>query len=132
MASIVELDIVDLRILRETVHRLLDDAARSAAIERRSELRTPFLRPVQLSHTEVDGSVRHVSCFAKDISPTGIGLVHIVPIEPGEAVVTISHDNEPDTVLMAEILYCRPCGGGWFQSGAKLRKVAARDEQRDA
>jgi hypothetical protein len=113
---------IDQRQLRETVHRLLQEE-KKVAWERRAEKRVPFFQPVTL--TVAGNERRQCSCFAKDISPTGIGLLHFVAIEPGEVVLTIHSKSFGDVRIRAEVVWSRPCGEGGYMSGARFFNVIA-------
>ena len=106
--------------LQETVVLLLHEA-REGFEERRSEKRNPFFSPVQIARAE-DG-LRHFSCFSRDISPGGISLLHSMPIEPGEVVLTIPSKLCGKVRIRSEVVWCQPCGEGWFISGAKFLEM---------
>ena len=108
--------------LHEIFLRLLHDS-RKGAEERRAEKREPFFTPVQLSLPQDDR--RSFSCFSRDISPTGIGLLHCMAIEPGEVVLKFSGQSCGDVRIRSEIIWCRPCGEGWHLSGARFVEFIA-------
>jgi hypothetical protein len=118
---IVKTDSIDQRQLRDSVHRLLEEA-KEVDWERRTEKRVPFFQPVTIT-TEGDER-RQFSCFSKDIFPTGMGLLHYAAIEPGEVVLTIPSKSSGQVRIRAEIVRCRPCGEGWYTSGARFISVA--------
>jgi PilZ domain len=105
------------------VHRLLKEA-RDGAGERRAEKREPFFMPVRISFPADES--RQFSCFSKDISPSGIGLLHCMEIEPGEVVLTIG-GTMAATKIRCEIIWCQPCGEGWYTSGARFIKLIGPD-----
>jgi len=105
----------------DTINRLLDEA--KAAIDERGETnRTPFFGPVTIT-IEENGQQWHFSGFSREIAPTGIGLLHNMPLDPGEVVVTIPRRTAPDIRLRSKLRWCEPCGEGWYISGAEFRAV---------
>jgi hypothetical protein len=102
----------------QTIERLLVEAT-PASGERRNAERKPYFRPVSLAVLE-GGEWRNFSCFSRDISPCGIGLLHNMPLERGEVELTIQMESAEDVRLKGEIMWCRPCGEGWFTSGARF------------
>ncbi len=109
-------------LLKKTVRHLLHEA-REGANERRAEKRESFFSPVRFSVT--GDSRREFSCFSRDISATGIGLLHCMAIEPREIVLTIPSKSFGDVRIRSEIVWCRPCGEGWYLSGARFVEVLA-------
>ena len=91
--------------------------------ERRGELRVPFFRP--LSITFPGDSPRTVTAFSRDLSPTGIGLVHCAPIETGEAVVTVPVTEDESLSFWTEIRWVQPLGEDWYISGGRFLRVAS-------
>ena len=112
---------IEIGQIRQIVERLLTEAETLTG-ERRSLARKPYFRPVSLVMQEI-GKQQSFSCFSRDISPHGIGLLHNMPLEPSEVVLTIRTESAGDVRLSSEIMWCRPCGEGWFISGAKFRSI---------
>ena len=54
---------------------------------------------------------------------TGIGLLHCIAVEPGEVVLKIPSKTCGDVRIRGEIVWCRPCGEGWYLSGARFVEV---------
>ena len=107
--------------IRQIVERLLNEAE-SHTGERRSAVRKPYFRPVSLAVQQGDQR-RSFSCFSRDISPHGVGLLHNMPLEPGEVALTIQTESGEGVRLSSEIVWCRSCGEGWFISGARFLGV---------
>jgi PilZ domain len=80
----------------------------------RSEIRFPFFRRAFITA----GGSRYAA-FTREISESGIGLLHHVELAPGEIDVTILSDNNPVWVQM-QIVWCEPCGHGWYISGGQF------------
>ena len=110
--------------LRKTVHHLLHEA-REGAEERRAENRAPFFTPVRLSWAQ--DPRREFTCFSRDISATGMGLLHYMAVEPGEIVLTIPSKSWGDIRIRSEIVWCCPCGDGWYLSAARFVEFLAAD-----
>jgi hypothetical protein len=96
--------------------------ARAANRERRASVREPFFGPVNVTVRE-RGERRNYSCISRDISSTGIGLLHNMPLELGEVVLTIGEQIGGNPRLRSRIVWCRPCGEGWYLSGAEFVAV---------
>ncbi len=107
---------------QEVVRLLLDDA-REGADERRVERREPFFQPVALVAGE--DQRRQFSVFSRDISATGIGLLHCMAVEPGEVLLTIPCKSCGKVRIRSRIVWCRPCGEGWYMSGARFLEPVA-------
>ena len=79
---------------------------------------------------EEAGKRRNYSCFYRDISPIGVGLLHNMELKPGEVVLTVFRKSGTKVCFRGALLWCHPCGEGWFISGAKflaLNPVEQRD-----
>jgi hypothetical protein len=108
--------------LQESVQRLLSEA-RSIVDAYRAEEREPFCRPVTLTFPH--STLRRVTGFAKDLSATGIGLLHCMAIEPGEVILTIPSVSAGLVHIRSQILWCAPCRRGWYLSGARFLETVA-------
>jgi hypothetical protein len=89
------------------------------ASEQRSAPRTTFFGPVAIVRGEA-GTRREVSCFSRDISSHGIGLLHNAPLELGPVVVRIPRRHGGHVEVPCELVWCRPCGEGWYVAGARF------------
>lgn len=107
----------------QKIVRLLLNEAKEGIEERDAEKREPFFNPIALV-TEKDKQ-RQFTCFSREISATGIGLLHCMAIEPGDVVLTIPSKSLGDIRIRSEILWCRPCGEGWYLSGARFVEFIA-------
>lgn len=96
--------------LRELLHDPLWD--------RRGERRLPYFGPVTLTFPLDPQAPR--SAFVRDLSPVGIGLVHLMPLEPGRMTVALPLPAGQDLILLAELSWCRDYGNGWYSSGGRL------------
>lgn len=95
------------------------NAARSTNFGDRREIeRHPFFHPVTI--TRMAGEPQNLSAYSRDISAGGMGLLHNMPLATGDVTLTIQ-DNAGDSArLSGEIMWCRPCGEGWFTSGMRF------------
>ncbi len=119
-ATIAKPESNDQSHLRRTIHRLLEEA-KEVDGERRTEKRIPFFQPITLALA--GNERRQFSCFSRDISPTGMGLLHCASVELGEVVLGIPVKSSGQVRIRAEIVWCRPCGVGWYTSGARFLSV---------
>lgn len=100
------------------VVRLLDEALAEQQVDRRAEPRFPFFRPVSIQPA---GEPEHrYSAFAREISRTGVGLLHNMPLATGAATLTIHSTQGSPLCTKVEVIWCRPCGEGWFLSGCRF------------
>ncbi len=114
--------LIEQNAIEESVKRLLDEA--KAAIEERGDaIRTPFFGPINITIVEKSQQWQF-SGFSRELSSSGIGMLHSMPLEAGEVVlVTISRRSAPDIRLRSKLRWCEPCGEGWYISGAEFLDV---------
>jgi hypothetical protein len=106
--------------LQETVQNLLEEA-RQGVEERRAEKREPFFAPVLLS-LPYEGA-RQFTVYSRDVSATGIGLLHFMSLERGAVVLSIPSGSRGKVRVLSEIVWCQPCGDGWYLSGARFLEL---------
>jgi hypothetical protein len=99
------------------VQYLLEEAHRDQ-VDRRETARQPFFRNVIVAAPHGDGFVRY-SCFSRDVSSGGIGLLHHFPLELGEVIVTIYSESIGPVRLRGELVWCEPQLDGWHTSGVR-------------
>ena len=92
--------------------------------ERRAHERHPYFRPVLITAHEPERKC--FSAFSREVSLGGIGLLHNMPLDLGKFVVSIAHETNCAVNLPIEILWCRPCGEGWYMSGGRFLESAQR------
>ncbi len=97
--------------LQPRVDRLIEQAKDQAAEDNRGEQRFPLFQPVTLRR----GS-QILSAFSRDVSEVGIGLLHDMPIG-GKYTISIQDNAGGQYDLPGVVLWCRPCGQGWYISG---------------
>ena len=77
----------------------------------------PFCRLVSISV----GDTRYPG-MSREISASGMGLLHPEELPLGEAEICIRLDDS-DVVVRRRIQWCRPLGEGWYISGALFTDV---------
>ncbi len=104
--------------VRSVVNRLLSSYVHPPAAELRDAARSPFFAPVSLL---VDGhAFMRYSAFAYDISPLGIGLLHVMPLPLSKIVVVICRPNGGTISLRTQIIWCKSYGEVWYRSGGRF------------
>jgi hypothetical protein len=123
MASLPLVAEVETRVIRAAITRLLDQC-KAASGAHRAHKREPFFGSVTVAVNE-GSEERRFSCFSRDISPAGIGLLHNMPLPLGEVTLTIHPDFSEDISLRGEVIWCQPCGEGWYLSGVSFTAVCS-------
>ena len=98
------------------IHELVIEAHQDGSKDRRAEPRYPFFRRITL---QVPGGTPAVA-FSREISASGIGLLHNVQLTPGEVELTIPSRRGFTVRVRTKILWCQPCGEGWYISGGQF------------
>lgn len=103
---------------QQMIEELMAQARADDQMDRRGAARYPFFRPATLhSHrAELDPHL----AFTRELSTSGVGLLHNMPLEPGRYLVTIHPAQGPSCSIPTEILWRRPCGEGWYLSGGRF------------
>lgn len=104
-------------VSRPSIDRLIDHAQVQAAQDDRQGQRFPLFQPVMLRR-----GARLMSAFSRDISENGIGLLHDMPIG-GEYTISIHDPAGCKYELTGVVLWCHPCGQGWYISGMQFCRV---------
>ena len=107
--------------LRDQLLELMAEARADDQHDRRGAARYPFFRQITLEH--VDAGPLDCVAFTRELSMVSLGLLHNVPLAPGWLTVAIPRSQGEPLRLAAEILWCRPCGDGWYLSGGLLHGV---------
>ena len=109
--------------VRQEIIRLLDEPRPDEQPERCGEVRQPFFRPITIK--SVAKRSKQFSAFARELSTSGIGLLHSMPVECGETIVTIPSQSGEKVSIRTEIVWCQPCGEGWYLSGGRFLEADA-------
>lgn len=80
-----------------------------------SELRHPLVAKAIL--TQCDASKRRIAAFTRELSYSGVGLLHHQEISPGAKFEIELILRDVCVQRKAECLGCTNLGHGWFQSG---------------
>lgn len=103
--------------MQEDIERLVMEAQRSRLNERRTEPRHSFVRPVSIYQGDKPG----LSCFSKDISNLGIGIITPQEFDVGiHAVLRIHSVSSYPVFVRSEVRWCDRFGKGWFLTGWKF------------
>jgi hypothetical protein len=105
----------------KAIYQLIVEAQSKENKDRRRDVRYAFFRPVAI---DVDEGHRY-SAFSREISSSGIGLIHNVELSNGEVEITVSSESGYSIRVRTKIMWCRPCGEGWYISGGKFVGIAA-------
>jgi len=96
-----------------------------AELDRRPKQRYPFFRPVVLKHC--GDQTKRISAFSRDISTTGVGLIHNMPVETQQLTITVPRSNDNSFDINTQITWCKPCGEGWYLSGGWFRRILVEE-----
>jgi hypothetical protein len=114
------------RQVEQAVLRLLNAARSEEHVERRGEPRHPFFRPVSVIVESPQR--RQFSAFSREISKCGIGLLHNMPLDASEVTLAILGPVGEVCRFKTQIIWCRPCGEGWYLSGGRFLDVLAQPQ----
>lgn len=104
--------------LGATMYELFHDARDAFETETRLEMRYSFLRVVTL---RVGDQVH--SAFSREISRTGIGLLHNCELPLNEVEVAIPTDRGADAHIHVQLHWQKPVGQGWYISGGEFVEI---------
>ncbi len=96
----------------QEIPRLVADAKELAERERRSDTRFPFFR-----HASVHVNGQCHSAYTRNISDSGIGLMHAMELPSCDVELRITTDPGRLLTIRARIERCEPCRGGLYLSG---------------
>jgi hypothetical protein len=102
------------------IHELILEAHQDNLRDRRSAARYPFFRRVAIRS---EGSP--IVAFSREISTVGIGLLHNTELPPGEIEIAIPSKRGHSVRVRTRIVWCQPCGDGWYISGGQFVGVAS-------
>lgn len=109
----------ELRSFGNALHPLLVEARANDKREDRWGIRYPFFRAVSI---ETDCGIRHAA-FSRDISASGIGLLHSMELPVGEVEITVTGGRGYSVKVRTHISWCHSCGEGWYISGGQFISV---------
>jgi hypothetical protein len=100
----------------ESIRELIRQAQKNDRRDRAASERYSFFRPVSIK----TASGRRYSAFSREISEVGIGLLHDMALASGQTVCEIISPDGTPTTLTLNIIWCEPCGEGWYISGGEF------------
>ena len=98
----------------KTVRDLIAAARNHHRNDARCEARYPLFRPVSLELNN-----RCYSAYTREITNTGVGLLHNFKLPLGDLEINFSNDLE-NISLPTRIVWCKSCGQGWYISGGEF------------
>jgi len=105
----------------KAIYQLIVEAQSKENKDRRRDVRYAFFRPVSI---QLDDGHQY-SAFSREISSTGIGLIHNVDLPDRDVDITISSEQGYSIRVRTTIVWCQPCGEGWYISGGKFAGIAS-------
>jgi len=112
---------------QDIVQALLNEDQLFSLNERRINARQNFVRPVKI----VCYSRPKDTCsgFTRDLSGTGVGLIHKFEIAQDEqALITINRLWDGPVIVKCKVAWCTKTENGWFQSGWEILSVEDSSE----
>lgn len=97
------------------LQEILERIAKPETDNRRDVERLEFSVPAEITTSR--GNT--VSAMTREISRTGIGILHKGAISPGEVTVKMAGDTQTFEYRVA-IEWCTPCDNGMFMSGGRF------------
>ena len=107
----------------QVLERFVQEAADAAASDRRLQQRHPFFRAITIITNGEHGS--KLSAFSRDISLSGIGLIHSMPLGTGRVTLKIPLTARHRLEIITEIGWCAPAGEGWYLSAGTFLRLSA-------
>ncbi len=107
---------------QEVVQALLNEDQLFSMREKRATSRQSFVRQVSIVYCSQPTQRR--TGFTRDLSDSGIGLIHKFPVQTGDkAFVTIHRLWDAPIVLKCEACWSSPEQQGWHTSGWSILSV---------
>jgi hypothetical protein len=112
-------------ITKDTRHREM------RCLERRSDTRLPFQRPVEVvalgDHGEpIASTIGPIIAYTRDISASGVGLLHDQPIPSKRVLVNFEMLGGETIGLVVALTWSRYVGDFWHSSGGRLVGVVSQ------
>lgn len=112
-------ELQELRSFGNALHPLLVEARANDQREDRWGIRYPFFRSVSITNAEGD----LIPAFSRDISASGIGLLHNIELPPGMVEVRIRSTKGYIVTVQTRIFWCQSSGEGWYISGGQFISI---------
>ena len=95
--------------------------------DRRRDFRVKYRVEAQISLWADDKQGQPFTVRVEDFSPTGVGLVHTAPLEPGsEYLIKVPRPNMDELVVLLAVVRCVPQEDGTYLIGLELASVMDR------
>lgn len=101
--------------LQSKLHALVRHARAGHDSENRSNPRYPFFQPITITR-----GAERISAISRDVSTTGIGVLHNVPLPAGRLVLGIPCEIGNVIHLSGEVVWRKEFGEGWQLSGIQF------------
>ena len=106
------------------LYPLLIEARANDKREARWGLRYPFF-----AASIGTGAGNRYSAFSRDISASGIGLLHNMELPLGEVEISTTTRGGYSARIRTQIVQCRLCGEGWYMSGGQFVSPSSQEGQ---
>lgn len=111
------LALADPQSSQQVIERWLENAAYTKHCNKRHGARYPLFRPVTIG-VGISQEIE-ISAFSRDISPTGIGLLHRANLPLQDVALKIETTRGRMVQCQATVVWSKPCGDGWYLSGMR-------------
>jgi hypothetical protein len=105
----------------DSLSAVIQEIVAGTQCERRAEQRYPYFAPVTI--TTPDAPLVKLSAYAKDISLSGLGMVHVMKLARGPALITLPLQSGRLVTINTDICWCRDFGSGWYISGGRFLEI---------
>jgi hypothetical protein len=122
----LEVEVLEDRSLGNAIYPLLVEARSNDKRKARRGFRYPFFHATTIENKH--GNV--FAAFSRDISASGIGLLHKMELPLDEVRLKTATDRGNVVDVRAQITRCEPCGEGWFISGGNFVAPTLHDTER--
>ena len=95
--------------------------------DRRRDLRVKYRVEAQISSWQNNKQGVPFTVRIEDFSPTGVGLVHNAPLDPGsEYLIKVPRPNYQDLIVLLTVARCKRLEDGTYLVGLELSSVLDR------
>lgn len=101
-------------------------------VEHRRNLRFPFHHPIGLTPVDPDELTPlsdPVVVVGKDISQSGLGFHHQLPLPYRLAVVTLPLQETKGLTVLLQLMWCQFVREGWYETGGRFVGLVDRDRR---
>ena len=108
-------------VARQRVFAALGELLQDRLWDRRHDARTSYFGPVTIRLPE-EPEV-HFSAFTRDLSASGIGMIHLMPLDNREVVIAVPLPSGMSAALLTQIFWCHDYHDGWYASGGRFLDI---------